>query len=138
MTDILNRLKASITDPVTGDTLVDDARPDLYTQDVREVIGEICSLMDRLRPTTHRLCLSCGKWWDAKKHPWGSQPCALLSREPDDLHPCTLDKTTDETLDHWRNLAHVYYERARRAEDRERQWTRGPEPAPWPKEGDGP
>lgn len=51
MTDriLIGRLKMSITDPVTGEPLDDDARPDLYASDVREVIREMLSLTDRLR-----------------------------------------------------------------------------------------
>lgn len=50
MTDLLDRLNKSIIDCETGEPLDDDARPDLYASDVREVIGEMAGLIDKLRP----------------------------------------------------------------------------------------
>lgn len=50
-----------------------------------------------------RLCLTCGKEWDAKTYDRNATPCA----EPDDEYAgCTLDLTDAEAFEHWRAKAH--------------------------------
>jgi hypothetical protein len=63
---------------------------------------------------------------DGNSWEWSPLVGWTVRQRPEEITP------KDEALDHWRNLAHVYYERARRAEDRERRLTGEPEPAPWP------
>jgi len=88
--------------------------------------GDVYAEYVRVDMADPRLCVTCGRSFP-QLHPRNAPGEGCETPEI-----CAIDMTLREALEHWRNLAHVYYERARRAEDRERRLTGEPEPAPWP------
>ena len=62
-------------------------------------------------PLETRLCLVCGKGFDAAQFKRSDTPC-----DPEnDFAPCTLDFTTAEALEHWRKVAHEQGRRLKEA-----------------------
>lgn len=54
-----------------------------------------------------RMCVVCGKEFDAELFKRGDAPCGA----EDEFAPCTLDMTHSEAWLHWRQLAHDRYAR---------------------------
>lgn len=61
-----------------------------------------------------RICLVCGRWWDAQKYPRGSEPCG---RGDEAYTPCTLDMTDHEAAMHWKQVSHNMRQHLRNALD---------------------